>query len=132
MSKENDILTVPVDTKLSNLVRMIATTRRSYFPVVRKDGSLYGVFSVDDVRQFLYDETAGELAVAQDLATPRPICVQPSENLNSVMSKFAIKNIDELPIVDDEDKTKLIGMLRRKDVISAYNHRLMEVTSERE
>jgi hypothetical protein len=43
----------------------------------------------------------------------------------------AQKNIDELPVVDPEDPTKLIGMLRRKEAIAAYHDQLVSLRKER-
>jgi CIC family chloride channel protein len=49
------------------------------------------------------------------------------EDLNSVMRKFTIKNIDSLPVVRDEDHGILIGMLNRREVIHFYNEKIGEM-----
>jgi CIC family chloride channel protein len=35
-------------------------------------------------------------------------------------------NLDEIPVVDPQDPSKLLGMLRRKDAIAVYNRVLAE------
>ena len=47
--------------------------------------------------------------------------VTPSEDLNSVLKKFTAKNLDSLPVVEEDDHGRLIGMLNRREVISFYN-----------
>ncbi len=54
------------------------------------------------------------------------VTVTPEEDLNTALRKFTALNLDELPVVDSEDPGKLVGMLRRKESIAAYNRRLME------
>ena len=43
------------------------------------------------------------------------------------MKKFTVKNIDSLPVVRDDDPRDLIGMLNRREVISYYNQRVLEM-----
>jgi CIC family chloride channel protein len=38
-----------------------------------------------------------------------------------------MKNIDSLPVVQDDDTRELIGMLSRREVISYYNRRVDEM-----
>jgi CIC family chloride channel protein len=35
-------------------------------------------------------------------------------------------NLDELPVVDPSEPHRLLGMLRHRESIAAYNRRLME------
>jgi CIC family chloride channel protein len=46
--------------------------------------------------------------------------VELGENLASALRKFAEIEVDKLPVVESEDTQKIIGMIRRRDVISAY------------
>lgn len=118
--------TVPADATLSEISRLITRTEQHYFPVVRRDGALSGIISIGDVRAFLYDEFAGETAIAQDVATTDLIVVHPNEDLNSVMQKFTVKNLDELPVMEDGSTSCMIGMLSRREALAAYNRRLLE------
>ena len=58
--------------------------------------------------------------------TSQVVAVTPDDDLNTALSKFTSRNLDELPIVEREDRSKLVGMLRRKDTIALYNRRIME------
>ena len=76
------------------------------------------------VRSYLYDESIWQLANARDVMTTKIVTVSPGEDLNSALRKFTTLNVDELPVVDELGA--LLGMLRRKEAIAAYNRRLME------
>nr|WP_231714597.1 CBS domain-containing protein [Desulfonema ishimotonii] len=63
----------------------------------------------------------------KDLATTEIIVTTPQEDLNTVLQKFTVKNIDSLPVVRAEDHGILIGMLNRREVIAFYNEKIREM-----
>ena len=75
----------------------------------------------------LFASGIGQLIVMKDIGTAEIITTSPSEDLNSVMKKFTVKNIDSLPVVRDDDPRDLIGMLNRREVIAYYNQRVLEM-----
>jgi len=119
-----DFEVVSLDTPLPELGRLVTTTTQSTFPLVDENGDYYGVFSLDDLRAFLYSDL-GELAVAQDLATPQvePLTLQ--MDLSTALSRFATEHFAELPVVDEQAPTKLIALLRRGDLVRQYNRQLL-------
>ncbi len=121
--------TVPLHMPLSQVVQMLTNTKQSCFAVLDRDEKYYGLFSVNDVRQFLYDSDIGELAVAQDLASAgykMPLGM----NLGSAMQRFATSQFDELPVFETGKMDTVIGMLRRQDVVAMYNAQLIKLRSE--
>jgi CIC family chloride channel protein len=64
--------------------------------------------------------------IAGDIATERVITLTPEDNLNTAMEKFSIKDLEEIPVVSDRDPRRLAGMVRRKDVIAAYNKEVLK------
>jgi CIC family chloride channel protein len=66
------------------------------------------------------------IVIAGDIATEQVITLTPEDNLNTAMEKFSIKDIEEIPVVSIIDPVHLVGMVRRKDVISAYNKEVLK------
>lgn len=121
--------TVPLDMPLSDLGGLITRTMQSTFPVVDEHGAYVGLFSLNDVRRYLYDEEVGIIAIAQDLASDvEPLSVQ--MDLSDAISRFAQVRFEELPVVDESDPDTVVGMLRRQDVIAEYDRQLMQIQSE--
>ena len=54
------------------------------------------------------------------------VTVSLNDDLNTALGKFTATNVDELPVVSAEDRQHLIGIITRKDVITAYNLRRLE------
>jgi len=121
-----DFITASLDMPLRDMGRLITDTRQTTFPVVDDQGKYCGLFGINDIRQILYDPQLADLAVAQDLATidVGPLTLQ--MNFNDAITRFAEERFEELPVMDAQDPNKVLGLLRRQDVIAAYSTRLME------
>ncbi len=111
---------------LSGIVHALAESTQRYYPVVDAEGRMVGIFSAEDVRSYLYDDAIWRIANARDVMKSKVVTVRPDEDLNSALGKFTSLNVDELPVIDPADHGKLLGMLRRKEVIAAYNRRRIE------
>jgi CIC family chloride channel protein len=124
--RDRRIDTVPEAMPLASIVKLLTRTQQHYFPVVDDNHAMVGIFSTNDVRRYLYDESIWQLADAADVMTSPFLSVAPADDLNIAMKKFTALNLDELPVLSVESPDQLIGMLRRKETIAAYNQRLME------
>jgi len=125
-------ITIPVDMPLSEIVKIITPAKQTCFPVLDGNGHYFGLFSLHDVRQFLYDTDMGDLAVAHDLATRGDLVLPLDMDLGSAIERFASNRFEELPVVDPGAAHQVIAMLRRQDVIATYNARLMKMRMDRE
>ncbi|MCA9248814.1 MAG: chloride channel protein [Planctomycetales bacterium] len=121
---------IPESMSLSDIVHRLSTTHQHYFPVVNEKNDMVGIFSSDDVRSYLYNEEIWALAVANDIMVTNVIKLTPDDDLNTALTRFTSRNLDELPVVDKDNKGRLLGMLRRKETIGLYNRRLVAHKSE--
>jgi CIC family chloride channel protein len=118
---------IPRDMTFGDFRNFFPETKQHYFPVVDQFKRLVGIFSSTDIRAVLFSRGIGNLVVMNDVATFDIILTTPSEDLNSVLQKFTIKNIDSLPVVSDDDHGILIGMLNRREVIAYYNEQIQKM-----
>jgi len=109
-------------TPLSSLLKFIKESTHLYFPVVNGEDQLVGIISLRDIRHTLLEESLMDLVIAKDIMTEDVITLTPDENLYDAMGKFGIKDIGQLPVVDRKNPKKVVGMLKRTDVIVAYNN----------
>lgn len=112
---------IPQEMPFVEFRHYFSSTSQHYFPVMDSQGRMVGIFSINDVRGVLFSPEIEHLVVMKDIGTSDIIVVTPSEDLNSVLKKFTTKNLDSLPVVDEEDHGQLIGMLNRREVIAFYN-----------
>ncbi len=133
-SKVNDLrehiqttTTVPESMCLAEFKLFFTNTHQEYFPVMDDQNRMIGIFSNTDIRRILFDTEMDHLVVVRDIATSDIIRTNLEEDLNEVMKKFTIKNIEAVPVVEVEAPTHLLGMLRRKEVINYYNQKVQEM-----
>ncbi|MEW6720916.1 MAG: chloride channel protein [Thermodesulfobacteriota bacterium] len=87
-------------------------------------GELRGVIAFTDLRPHLKDQEKWPGIRATDVATPDPVAVMPGETLLDALNKFAYRNAVQLPVVSDPHERKMIGVIRRSDVLNAYQKSL--------
>ncbi|MFA5354693.1 MAG: chloride channel protein, partial [Thermodesulfovibrionales bacterium] len=119
-------VTVGRETSLRVVVDTMIKNERFYLPVMDHDGLLRGIVSFQDVRPILFLEKVKDLVMAGEIATEELIVLFPEHDLNEAMKRFSLKDIDEIPVVDAAAPRKLIGMVSRGDVISAYNREILK------
>ncbi len=115
---------IPEDMTLRQFIKLFGRTEQHYFPVVDSEGRLVGIFSVNDVRPYLFNEDLWDLLIIRDIARRDVITTHPEEDINTVLQKFTIRNIDQLPVVKTEDPRTFLGMISRREVINFYNKQL--------
>jgi CIC family chloride channel protein len=120
---------IPQDMPFLEFKKFFSKSKQHYFPVMDENKRMTGIFSINDVRSVLFAVEIEHLVLVKDIATSDIIVATPEEDLNSVLQKFTTRNIESLPVVKEDDHGKLIGMLRRREVIAFYNQRIEEMKS---
>lgn len=118
---------IPEGMPFLDFKRFFSRTKQHYFPVMDQHGRLTGIFSSTDIRGVLFSPEIEHLVVMKDICTSDIIVTHPGEDLNTVLQKFTTKNIDSLPVVQEDDFGVLLGMLNRREVIAFYNERIQKM-----
>ena len=114
--------TISTDTKLSEFSEILSKTRHHGMPVLDNQGKFWGIVTVTDL----------DRAIEQNLPTTTPITeigtdksttmvAYPDESMGEALSRMGIRGVGRLPVVSREDNVHLIGLIRRADIIRAYN-----------
>jgi len=119
--------TVPETMSFADFKEFYTQTNQEYFPVVNEKGDLTSIFSISDFRAILFSPHVEDLVVMKDIGTSDLITTTLSEDLDTVMGKFTRKNLESIPVVQEDNPNRLLGMLRRKEVIAFYNQRVSEI-----
>ncbi len=122
---EAKVVTFNFNTPLSKVMDMIPVTTQTAFPVLDKDGKYCALFSLHQIRRVLYQKEFGQFAIVADIAAQDIEALHMDTDMSTAMVRFAQLEYDELPIVDAD--SKIIGQLRRQDLLAVYNARLAEM-----
>lgn len=104
----------------------LTSSKHSNFPIVNAKGELSGIISFQDFKSVMFEPGLEDLIVIKELATEKVITITNEENLDDAFKKIGSKNIEQLPVVSKNNPNKIVGMLSRRDIISAYNKGLFE------
>lgn len=132
MNLKRKIEIIPEDMPLSKILRVASFSDCSYFPVMNSENKMVSIFSLRDLRAVLTGNGAGPLIVAADIASQPVLTVKPTDDLHTALRRFTQKNIEDIPIVDPEAEDRFLGMLSRRDVISAYHDRVTKLQHDHE
>lgn len=110
---------------IAEAARFLDESRHHGMPVVKKNGDLAGVLTLLDVA--LAEGDPDEVLVA-DAMTSRPITVTPTMPVSSALARMAALGVGRIPVVDDIDPRRVVGMFRRNSVVAAYHHALGATT----
>jgi len=121
---ERPVTLIPETMPFDLLVKMVTNSQDAHFPVINAEGKLTGILSINDVREFLFEESLAKVVLARDVATPNVVKVFTHESLQSALDKMARLSVDELPVAHEDNPDKIIGMISKRDIISHYHERM--------
>lgn len=120
-----DFQVIPERTALRDILLLIAGSRHEFFPVVDEAGLMSGVLTFQELREVLFEEGLKELIVAKDVASASPTTVSPDDTLATAMGLLARRDVPALPVTESAASRHVIGLVRRDDLLAAYNSRLL-------
>jgi CIC family chloride channel protein len=123
---KRDFTTVHEDTDIHELLEMVVEGESFYFPVVDDDGLLTGIISLQDIKSVIFEEDLKKIIRVKNVIRSHNVIVLTADDtLNTAIEKFALKDIGEIPVVNLFNRRKVLGMLKRGDVIAAYDKELL-------
>ncbi|MFP3910929.1 MAG: chloride channel protein [Desulfobacteraceae bacterium] len=118
---KEDMVTVPENMVLIDLINTLKTKDVSYLHMVNQDQELTGIISFRDIRPLLGEADVHYLIIARDVATTDVVTVTPEDTIQLALHTMSERGISQLPVVVEGDGKKVIATLREKDVMAAYD-----------
>lgn len=120
---ETDLLKIPPEATLRELVNVVRKSKRNLFPVVNSKGKLVGILTLDDIRDIMFDQEKYDEVLVNSLMHTPPASVSPHENMQSVMQKFESTGAWNLPVLEDGN---YVGFLSKSRIFSTYRTKLRQ------
>ncbi len=113
---------------VNQLLEIFSQAKRGfYFPVVDDTGKMTGIISMLDIKNILLQDVSERASkLVGDICNRDVITLTPDDTLYTAMQLFDIKGIEEIPVVETLENRWVIGMLRRRNVIAAYNRQVIK------
>jgi CIC family chloride channel protein len=112
---------VSTGLSLQKLAEEFDRSRHHGYPVVDDTGKLAGVVTIQDLKRAL-ERGVPEGAAVKDIATLENIAIaHPDEPVGDALRRLGVRDIGRLPVVSRGPDRQLLGVVRRVDIIRAYN-----------
>lgn len=124
MTPIEKMATVGPDTTLQELARIFNETHHHGLVVLDENGELYGVVTLADLEK----AGSGRLMTGKvkDICTTNVRTCFPDETLEDALRHFGALDVGRIPVVDRANPRRVIGVLRRGDIIRAYSHAYLD------
>ena len=120
---EKDFKSVSPENTLGELVTVISKSKRNLFPVINEESKLMGIIHLDDIRDIIFNPSMYETTRVENLMIMPPEYVDLNESMESVMNKFELTGVWNLPVLNDE---KYLGFVSKSKIFSAYRKLLVQ------
>jgi CIC family chloride channel protein len=127
---KTDMVVLDESEKFNDLLQKVINENEINYYVVDKTRKYQGSFTLHDVKEFLNEKALASLIVAKDIVSSFPnLAVTMDATLADCMKKFSSYETEELPIIDNRDSAKLMGVASRRDIINVYNREILRQDS---
>lgn len=116
---EKNPFTFNADTNLKDAADFLYKTRHHGAPVVDNENHLLGVFTIEDLDGCDPDKWK-DLTVGE-LCTKDPMVAYPDESIGEALRRMGRKDVGRLPVVRKDNPRDLVGLIRRNDLVRAYD-----------
>lgn len=116
-----NVIEVQMDQLINDVGLLIKKTRHRGFPVIDEEGKLHGIVTHKDINKALAKKM-GDHKISEIMST-NLVCCSPNENLRYALEKLGSRNIGRAPVIDSKKPNEILGIITRKNIISAiHNH----------
>ncbi len=127
-----DFESINATDNFSQVVNKVISGKEFDFPVLTEDGRILGIISLNDIKDYLFEkDSLQNLLIAGDIANTNFDTITPDDNCGIAMEKLRYSRYEGLPVVEKSGSDKIIGFIRRKEILDAYHKAIerKEITS---
>ncbi|MGW8181532.1 MAG: chloride channel protein, partial [bacterium] len=115
-----DVASVPYSMTRKDAIRHLQKHRRHAVPVLDEHSRLHGIISVTDLDRARSRPDSDTLQVGE-IATRSLLTAFPDDVMWVALERMGSRDLSSLPVVDRNDTGNLLGVIRRRDIVRAYN-----------
>ncbi len=127
---ERDFAAIRQDVTLDKIIQTIKEKESYHFPVVNKYGELVGVISLGGLRETFMEEQLNQIILARDVAEPIENVLYQDQPLKEAIAIFNKREVDYLPVVENQNSKKVVGIVEYQPLLKTINRKLFERQNE--
>jgi CIC family chloride channel protein len=121
MSREFAV--VSTDDSLASFSALINQTHSHGAVILDVDGKFWGVITISDLEKAISKKLKLDKTKVRQVATQRPyvLIAYPDESIGQALYRMGPRGLGRLPVVSRDDPRRLLGLIRRQNIIRAYH-----------
>jgi CIC family chloride channel protein len=117
---EQSLFSLHASDSLETVLERLDESAHSVLTVVDRQNRLLGVVDLEDVHVAAQASHVQALVVAEDLMRTDVVPLIPQDTLDRALELFIENDLPLLPVVNDLRQRKVLGVVRRQEIGSAY------------
>jgi len=122
-------VTIKASASLDEVLRIVTESCRSTFPVLNAAGDVIGIIPLREIRRAFLEPDVTDLVIASDIAISEFEPIHINDTLSIALRKLIVSGFDELPVINEREPRKILGMVSRGDVLKAYSTGMQKALS---
>jgi CBS domain-containing protein len=115
---EEEVGSVPESMDLDQLAELARDERARSWVVLDDDERLVGIVALADLERSIV--AGGSEETVAEVMTTAVETTLPGETLRNAFAQFSALGAYQMPVVDPEDRTRVVGVLKRAEMIWAF------------
>lgn len=104
---------------LAKASETLIETRHHGVPVLSEEGELVGIFTLQDLDR--NEPETWVMRTVGEACTQNLLVAYPDETIGTALRRMSARDIGRLPVVERRNSRQLLGLLRRSDLVRAYD-----------
>ncbi len=114
--------TLPETGTLEEVHHFFESTHHHGALVLNDDNELVGVVTLQDLHRVDQLKPVRQEIAVREIMTRTLLVVYPDESIGVALQRMAARDVGRLPVVERRNPKRLIGIIRRSDIVRAYRH----------
>lgn len=128
MSAEFEV--IPQDAPVAKIRKIVQTSAHGDFIVTGENGEFVGSLTFADLKGVAFDDEIDHLVKAGDIARTKTPVLYATDTLEGALKVMDGSGEDVLPVVEDADGKRVIGVVHHEAALTAYNRALLQARAE--
>jgi CIC family chloride channel protein len=118
---QSDVTPLRASALMKDAADVFMRTRHHGLPVLDADDRLVGILTVQDIEHAQTGNHGNANLTVGDICTHELLVTYPDETIGAALRRMGARDVGRLPVVARDDERHLLGLLRRTDLVRAYD-----------
>lgn len=125
---DDKLITIEQRTPVAVAVEYFTENEALFYPVLDKDKHICGILTFESLKDIMGNRDSWQWLLVADVMMPVMDSAVPNEPLKNVYDKMLQLKIDQMPVLDNSNSRKILGMLDVRNIRQKIHAELLRVS----